>query len=298
MEETNKQRLSQPLSWKVLLIMGAVLHTAAYFLNNYYIWISAIGVIGDILFLLGVVNLIVYFFKRKNNKKEKIEKNTFNLFNRLVFTREEIKNKWWHRLFTVFLFGSSIIVFIISVSGTIELASYYELNDKVVTYHPVKFSLEPGYQEAVGKEFPCEENYETTTWQMKCEGVTIPEANAKHYYNLYKIEMNNLLIKYGLDKYDITSCLNEENGFTSREKACVNEVMEARQSDSNYASYVGALKNVDYVKAARDIHGWVIFRSIALFVFAPILITMLWILLLSFVLYRLILYVIFGNKNE
>ncbi len=62
------EKLNKPLSWKMLLIVGAVLHTVAYFLTSYYILFSWVGVLGDIMFLLGLVNSIVYFIKKKKNK--------------------------------------------------------------------------------------------------------------------------------------------------------------------------------------------------------------------------------------
>lgn len=63
------ENLKKSLSWKMLLIVGFALHTIAYFVQDYYSLFSAVGVIGDIMFLLGLVNLIVYLIKKRGSKK-------------------------------------------------------------------------------------------------------------------------------------------------------------------------------------------------------------------------------------
>jgi len=65
-----EKKLNKPLSWKMLLIVGFILHTVAYFLTQYNEFLSAIGVIGDIMFLLGIVNWIVYLVKKQKDKKK------------------------------------------------------------------------------------------------------------------------------------------------------------------------------------------------------------------------------------
>jgi hypothetical protein len=63
------ENLKKLLSWKMLLIVGFTLHTIAYFIQGYYPLFSAVGVIGDIMFVLGLVNLIVYLVKKRGSKK-------------------------------------------------------------------------------------------------------------------------------------------------------------------------------------------------------------------------------------
>ena len=62
--------LKKNLSWQVLLIGGFVLHLLGYFLNTYSVVFSGLGVIGDIMFLLGIVNFITYLIRRKKAQKK------------------------------------------------------------------------------------------------------------------------------------------------------------------------------------------------------------------------------------
>lgn len=62
-------KLNKPLSWKMLLIVGFILHTVAYFLNPFSGVFPWVGILGDIMFLLGLVNLVVYLVKKKKLNK-------------------------------------------------------------------------------------------------------------------------------------------------------------------------------------------------------------------------------------
>lgn len=53
----------------MLLILGFAMHSIAYFIQDSYPLFSAVGVLGDIMFLLGLVNLISTLIKKKRDNK-------------------------------------------------------------------------------------------------------------------------------------------------------------------------------------------------------------------------------------
>lgn len=61
--------MKKSLSWKMLLILGFAMHSIAYFIQDSYPLFSAVGVLGDIMFLLGLVNLISTLIKKKRDNK-------------------------------------------------------------------------------------------------------------------------------------------------------------------------------------------------------------------------------------
>ena len=127
--------------------------------------------------------------------------------------RLEVVNKWWHRLFSVVLFGSAIIVFIITISLILASDSH-----AWVTYKPVAFSLEPNYQTASGKELACTENVFAflvsgndtviNSAGITCEGIVLSESDSKHYEALYRTAEKNLQTKFGVEKYFNNSYYN------------------------------------------------------------------------------------------
>ena len=59
--------MKKNISWQVLLSLGFVLNLIGRFLDG--VIFSAIGVLGSLLFLLGIVNLVAMLIrKRKANK--------------------------------------------------------------------------------------------------------------------------------------------------------------------------------------------------------------------------------------
>lgn len=57
--------LNQSLSWKSMLIGGLILSILGKILTSYEIMFSAVGVLGDMLFLFGIAGGIGSLFKKK-----------------------------------------------------------------------------------------------------------------------------------------------------------------------------------------------------------------------------------------
>lgn len=58
--------MNQSLSWKTMIIGGLILSIVGKILQETEIAFSFIGVIGDVLFLLGIVGGIGSLFKKKS----------------------------------------------------------------------------------------------------------------------------------------------------------------------------------------------------------------------------------------
>lgn len=219
------------------------------------------------------------------------------LLNFLLVRRPETENKWWHRLFSVLLFGSALFVLIFAVLLNVDSSDH-----TWVTYKPVAFSLEQNYQEATGKELSCERTLNFSGEErliIKCEGVDISPQDANRYKELYDIAENNLEKQFGLDKYNIAKCSKSRiNGKLSPEEiSCVRENLDAWQADPQYPKYQEALKNIAHIKVTRNTDFGLMLTDIGLWVVVPVLVTILWIIFWSAVVYRSILYIIFGKKK-
>ena len=239
------------------------------------------------------------------------------LLNILLVKKPETENKWWNRLFNVFLGGTAIVVLISAFFLTI--ASY---KHDWVTYDPVAFSLEQNYQQADGKELPCKENLDWDNRQankgpetiIQCDGVTITSSDAKRYGVLYNLADEKLRQTSGVkalsDKF-IQMCKDEVSlqtfpttytgtltpAFIAQIK-CVDLKEKADLSYTQlYTQYQNDLKNLSYIKVARNIHIGSILGDIALLLLIPVFSVLIWILFWSSIIYRSVLYIVFGNKK-
>lgn len=216
----------------------------------------------------------------------------------LLVNRLETHNKWWHRLFGVVLGGSSIIVLIFALSLVINDS---KLN--WVTYDPTAFSLEQNYQQAVGKEFSCKHDLDFYSYPIKtiikCDGVELSSSDAKHYGELYDSADKDLRMQYGLDKYsDSCGTANQQSPLSQEQISCIRTSISNEQADSSYSRYENDLQKLPLkLKVARNIHMGFIWGDIASWVIIPILSVLVWVIFWNSIIYRSILYVIFGNKK-
>jgi hypothetical protein len=223
------------------------------------------------------------------------------ILNMLFVRRSEAKDRWWNRLFVVLLLGSGIVVFVLSVF--IMIIGH---NHNWITYHPVAFSLEQNYQQAKGKEFACNWSFDTSRSAnepvqsiIECKGVEIPLNEARIYGNLYDTAINNLEIKYGLDKYfDTSTCPPSNNKISDCEFDLIVKGSESEQTDPSYKQYQTDLKNLARIKAVRSIDFGYIFEDVVFWLLIPIFILALWIVFWSSLIYRTVLYIIFGKENR
>lgn len=219
------------------------------------------------------------------------------ILNILFVNRAETANKWWHRLFKVLLVASTIFVFTVAILTTSD-----GYNHVWVTNKPVAFSLEPDYQKVRGKEIPCEQTLNFNDGDrliIKCVGVDIPPQGAKRYKELYDVADNNLEKQFGLDKYSIAKCSQPRiNGKLSPEEiSCMRENLDAWQADPNYSKYQEETKKLARIKVIRDVDFGLMSKDIGMLLVIPLLCALVWFILMNSVLYRIVLYIIYGNKK-
>lgn len=235
------------------------------------------------------------------------------LLNILLVRRIETKNKWWDRLFNVFLGGTSILLLIFTLSLIVD--SY---NSSSVVYNPVAFSLESNYQQATGKEFPCNQSIDTSRsdtepmkFTIECKGVEISPTDAQRYEELYDQANKKLRQDDGIDELSnkfIKICKDEVSSQTFpatytgtltpeyiAQIKCEN-LKEAADPSYNklYDKYQNDLKSLTYIKATRNVH----VGDITLSLLIPVLSVLAWVLFWSSIVYRSILYIVFGKKNK
>ncbi|MCX6740805.1 MAG: hypothetical protein NTY61_00175 [Candidatus Parcubacteria bacterium] len=68
-EQIGGKKQSKSLSWVMLLIVGLILNVVGRFLNS--IIGEALGTIGGIMFLIGIVDMIASLVKKQKSKKNK-----------------------------------------------------------------------------------------------------------------------------------------------------------------------------------------------------------------------------------
>jgi hypothetical protein len=240
------------------------------------------------------------------------------ILNILFVRRSEIENKWWNRLFTVLLFGSGIFVFVLAV--LLIIPTYYD--HTWITYHSEAFSLESNYQQAKGKEFPCNGSLDlagaTTYGSIKpiveCKGVEIPLNDARRYGILYDLAEKKLRETSGVEALDDkfnqickdevslqTFPTSNERIFTPAYIAKLECEVLKKKADRSYNQlynqYQNDLKNLAHIKAASNVHIGSILGDIALLALIPIFSVLIWIFFWSSIIYRSVLYIVFGDKK-
>lgn len=229
--------------------------------------------------------------------------------------RMETENKWWNRLFNVFLGGTSILLLIFTFFLIID-----SHKNSSVTYDPVAFSLESNYQQATGKEFPCNKSIDTSRsatepmkFTIECVGVEITPTDARRYEDLYdqadkKLrqddgieELSNKFIQICKDEVSSQTFPTTYTGLTPKYIAQIQCVLLKTKADSSYNQlydkYQNDLKSLAYIKVARNVHVGNVIGDIVLLLLIPILVLILWVVFWSSIIYRSVLYIVFGKKK-
>lgn len=225
------------------------------------------------------------------------------IFNIFLVKRIEIKDKWWHRLFTVLVIGSAIVLFIFSFFLMLD---YSDNHTWITPYRPVAFSLEQNYKEVSAKESNCVIDYFMFNISknepvrngagIKCEGVILSNFDSKKYAELYFLAREELEKQYGFDKYfDKTPCLNSSDKFC--EMDIIAEGVRAEQKDPFYNQFQNDEENLAKIKIARDVNFGVILKDIALWLIITIPVLILWVIFWYSIIYRVILYIIYGKQK-
>ncbi len=137
------------------------------------------------------------------------------LLNILLVHRTEVENKWWHRLISVIIFGSTILVAIFAITLFVQNSEMWK------TYSYTAFSFENNFSTAQGKEVNCFIDFKPT-------GVSCGEyAGGKGPYEA----------KYAVDLSDFTKRYNkaikDEVGQSTIDKICADgKALQAERDKS------------------------------------------------------------------
>lgn len=223
--------------------------------------------------------------------------------NILFVRRSETKDKWWNRLFNVILSISGFLIFVLAIIFTVTIS-----NHAWIVRKPVAFSLEPNFQSFNGVELPCVEDlfafkrYESgQTYSdsgIKCDGVTISKDESRRYGKLYDDGIQNLRKQFGFDMYS-KKCPIHAPGtrLTTEEIECSLKAMKNEEADPAQPEYKEAEKNLARVKTTQSIDFKFMFYDIFLWLVIPIFTLLLWVILWSSIIYRMILFIAFGKEK-
>ena len=122
-----------------------------------------------------------------------------------------------------------------------------------------------------------------------------------------------------MDKYDVNNCphtssetpmsiaFDRISGKTISTQIastqlvnCVNKVMNDMESNPAYSAYQTSVKNLDNnpsFKITKNIQYGAIIGDVVSWVIIPIIVVLIWILFWSSIVYRSVLYIVFGNKK-
>jgi hypothetical protein len=239
------------------------------------------------------------------------------LLNFILVSREEIKNKWWHRLVLVLLSASVVILFIAMAISTFE-----DNNHTWFTNSPKIFSLENNYENVDGKEIPCEESLDFDTAQtgkdieviIQCKGVEIPYSESVRYAKLYDVAENKLREKDGVKELDdkfTQECKDEislqtfpttyTGGLTPTQLAEFKCSELKEKTDPAYINlnqkYKDDIDGIAKVKVNKVFHFGIFLSDIFFWFFIPFISVLAWIIFWNSIVYRSILYIVYGKQK-
>jgi hypothetical protein len=219
----------------------------------------------------------------------------------LLPSRPQTKDKWWHRLFHVLLFGTGLMLYLVTLLGLI--GSYL---DKFIIYKPTAFALENSYDKARGEVFSCDldldraELYEGKSFRdipriISCSGVEVSREEGLRYGVLYETERRKLYDDFGLNEQgDDCPTIRNSSGELSKETInCTRKAYSEEMADPAYQRYENALESIKHIKAVKSLN----VEALALLVFVPFLALFAWLLFWSAIIYRSILYIVFGKQK-
>lgn len=203
------------------------------------------------------------------------------------YKEDEFSSKWWHRFAKVFIYGSTVVIFIFSTFWFFTSFSDWNNPDPKYIY-----SFEPKYKEIFGFTQPCTflpANDESFT-SIKCGNVGEKWKGGNYGY-----------LPDFLDRYSKSIEYKEE--FLTREIVKNNSFFNPLNSEG----FAYGKLNIDYIKLNKKIEQkqfnnisakkivllGPLMRNVGIMFLVPIL----WFIFMKSVIYRSIIYIIFGNKK-
>lgn len=195
----------------------------------------------------------------------------------VLVNRPETENKWWHRLAqTVTYLGAVILVF--SIPTYFIVTEDLELFDTEIT----SFSFEDNFFSARGKEVNClifenqtQSKYESS-YEISCDGDKVT-SNEFLMLHVPSYILNKALINENNDSFDWSQQVEEGD-------LIISEIFE-RTNGNFSAKKIHVLHPHDSAE---------IFR----YIFIGIVAALAWVFIFQSIIYRILLYIIYGKNKK
>jgi hypothetical protein len=243
-----------------------------------------------------------------------------------LIDREEVKNKWWHRMINVFIYTSTLLVVCISIFLFVQNKESW----KKYTY--TSFNFEKNYDTARGQEVNC--SVETEPFSASCDGKMIdPSDLALRHDKFIKDGIGGNIVKRICDNAEqerklnpdtisdeYIRCLNltygksysrpislkDFNNLTQEQIISIRKDASATPLPQSYLDKFLTEKEMSFVK--QNDWFWeiglkakyeteIIYKILLKNIFYVILAISCWFIVWQSIIYRTILYIIYGNKK-
>ena len=220
---------------------------------------------------------------------------------RLIFpTRPGLENKWWHRLSMVLICGTTAVLVVIAIISFVSKIPEWRTSRYI-------YSFEPQYSKMLSRSELCDFKVS--------DGYSDHSVNCGNFYFLNSEELISFLNRYNntfLDKnkYIIKiSCVSTKSlyeKYVCDKKPSIQSVTEWVLSQKqgpndkyievvDYPVFNTSIENGEFanIKAKRVIDYDTLLESIALLVAIPLA----WFIFWMSIIYRTMLYIIYGKRN-
>jgi|CXWL01.1.fsa_nt_gi hypothetical protein len=203
----------------------------------------------------------------------------------LIVTRHGLSERWWHRLANVLIFGSTILVFLITLA--LPLDEYRSWSKKYLDV----YNFEPEYNSHIGEVVKCNVRGKLTKEDSSiyCNGEEVDKYPIIKKYNKIIRDIMGINGCYGfqpspdctrlkLDTIPINPTESEKFESLDRE-----QLIQLAKKTSNF-------KNLEVKRASKYIH----FEIFGYFIFAALL-AFGWFVFWQSIIYRALVYVVLGS---
>lgn len=230
------------------------------------------------------------------------------LLNLLLASRPETENKWWHRLVSVIVFGSTILVSIFAMMLFVSNSEIYKKHSYIA------FSFEDSYSAAKGTEVDC--TIEVKPFDASCGGEKFDTSDLVKKYNSM---IRDYLGVSTIDQICPISTVKERSQpgsrLTIKDISCIRirsdlvpissgdfyievdgqVIYDSHLTDDQTRYLTGLWSKLLLLKAKRttEIIYPVFFQNMIYVILA----TLGWFIFWKLVVYRTLLYIVFGKRK-
>lgn len=205
-----------------------------------------------------------------------------------IVNRDSLPDRWWHRLANILIYGSTILVTLLGALIIFIDSSY--------TKHIfTTYNFEPNYMTSPGEEVDCDFSieYSPITKSVLCGGTPVDGSDVVTRYNKVMREIYGLKNDYCKDDIrDSSGRLTESSLQCSREKYDIIPI-ESRSGTGGLAASNFRLHVLLKVKSISSFLYFEFLKDLS----TIIMIMVGWYIFWESIVYRAIIYVIFGSKK-